>query len=173
MLLATGGIPIVPDLPGLDRETVTTAERVLREGAPANVRRVVVAGGGLVGCETAEYLAQQGRKVTLIEMLPEIAQDMEPISRTHLLNRLKELNVQIQTTTTLVGMTESGVAVRNESDEDVIAADLLVMALGLHAKNDDISQMVAGIPHLWIGDCRNPGKIVDAVREGYLAGKAI
>ena len=173
MLLATGGIPIVPDLPGLDRETVTTAERVLREGAPANVRRVVVAGGGLVGCETAEYLAQQGREVTLIEMLPEIAQDMEPISRTHLLNRLKELNVQIQTTTTLVGMTESGVAVRNESDEDVIAADLLVMALGLHAKNDDISRMVAGIPHLWIGDCRNPGKIVDAVREGYLAGKAI
>ena len=173
VIAAVGGTPIVPHIPGIDRAEVTLAADVLRGVVQLRGERVVVAGGGLVGCETAEYLAEQGNKVQLIEMLPDIAQDMEPISRGHLVSELARLGVEIHTRTALAAVKPGKIVVKTaDGNDDEIPVDRLVLALGLRP-NRELAPLLAGMPVIWIGDCCHPGKIVDAVRSGYIAAREV
>jgi 2-enoate reductase len=96
VLLATGSEPILPDIPGLDGPNVHLAERVLRGQADVG-KNVVVIGGGLVGLETADYLREQGKAVTIIDKLPQIASDprVEAIFKRYLLGRLTSTSEQV------------------------------------------------------------------------------
>ena len=94
LIVAVGSSPIVPTLPGMDSGNVVWASDA--HGGKATIGDdVIVAGAGMVGCETALDLAQQGKTVTLIDMLPfdRIALDVHPISRTALLEMLRSLRV--------------------------------------------------------------------------------
>lgn len=173
VIVATGGKPFLPRIPGITGEKVTLAEAVLRGELTPKDERIVVAGGGLVGCETAEYLAGLGNRVTVIEMLPEVAIDMEPISREHLLRELERLGVEIRIKTTLTAVTQRGIRVKNENgQEEEIPADRLVIALGVRP-NRELAESLPKVPTRWVGDCVSPGKIVDAVRAGYIAGREV
>lgn len=70
VFVATGSNSIKPDVPGIERSNVVTAMDLLLGREKAGDSAVVI-GGGLIGCETALWLAKQGRKVTIVEMLPE------------------------------------------------------------------------------------------------------
>ena len=74
VLVATGAKPLVPPIPGVEREEVVTAWDVL--GGREVGRRVLVVGGGLTGLETAEFLAEQGKEVVVVEMLKRVGADM-------------------------------------------------------------------------------------------------
>ena len=173
VIVATGGKPILPRIPGITDENVTLAAAVLSGELSPQDERIVVAGGGLVGCETAEYLASLGNRVTVIEMLPDVAMDMEPISREHLLRELERLGVVIRIETTLTAVVQRGIQVKNEKgQEEEILADRLVIALGVR-QDSELAEVLPEVPTHWVGDCASPGKIVDAVRAGYLVGKGI
>jgi len=173
VIVATGGKPILPRIPGITDEKVTLAAAVLSGELSPQDERIVVAGGGLVGCETAEYLASLGNRVTVIEMLPDVAMDMEPISREHLLRELERLGVVIRIETTLTAVVQRGIQVKNEKgQEEEILADRLVIALGVR-QDSELAEVLPEVPTHWVGDCASPGKIVDAVRAGYLVGKGI
>ena len=73
IIVATGSEPLIPDIPGIQDKRVVTARDVLADKVKITNKKVVVAGGGMVGAETAEFLAEQGNKVTIIEMLPKMA----------------------------------------------------------------------------------------------------
>ena len=75
VILATGGISIVPTITGVNRGNVVQAWDVLRGKKIGN--RVVVIGGGMVGCDTADFLAKKGKTVTVVTRFPIVAQDME------------------------------------------------------------------------------------------------
>jgi 2,4-dienoyl-CoA reductase-like NADH-dependent reductase (Old Yellow Enzyme family) len=108
VILATGARPIIPDVPGINLPNVVLAEDVLRGRADTGMN-VLVAGGGMIGAETASYLCVQCKeKVTIVEMLPDIANDMEGGIRDDLKDVLNKYFVKILTKTKLAGVTEQG-----------------------------------------------------------------
>ena len=80
VIVATGAIPLIPNLPGIHGNNVATALDVLA-GRKQTGQTVVIVGGGSTGCETAEFLAQKGKQVTILEMLPRIGADYGPMNR--------------------------------------------------------------------------------------------
>jgi pyruvate/2-oxoglutarate dehydrogenase complex dihydrolipoamide dehydrogenase (E3) component len=84
VVVATGVEPFIPDIPGIKRRKVVLAFDVL-SGRRDTGKRVAVIGGELVGCETAEYLAEKGKKVTVLRRGKEMAVDVGPSQRGPLL----------------------------------------------------------------------------------------
>ena len=96
IIVATGALPLFPEIPGLERERLFTPGEALEGDRPMG-EKIIVIGGGMVGCEVAEYLAGKGKQVTIIEKLSEVASGMEGHTRRLLLERLKSLSVQMIT----------------------------------------------------------------------------
>ncbi len=170
VVLATGSLPIVPPIPGLDDPL--TAEDVL-SGRRQPGQRVLVLGGGLVGIEMAELLAGRGRQVVVVEMLSDIARGMEAVTRKMTLRRLQGLPITIHTSTRLTRMGEEGAFVVKEgADEEtsIGAFDSVLVAVG-HRSYDPLSHALraAGLPVTVIGDAARPGQILDATRAGRSA----
>jgi pyruvate/2-oxoglutarate dehydrogenase complex dihydrolipoamide dehydrogenase (E3) component len=85
-IIATGSKPFIPSIPGIEKSFVVLAEDVLRRKVQVG-KKVVVAGGGEVGVETADFIKENhyAESVTIIEMLPILASDMPTMPRTYLL----------------------------------------------------------------------------------------
>lgn len=96
LVLATGSRPFIPDIPGCNNPNVITSRRVL-SGQKVDSNNVVVIGGGLIGCETADFLAVQGKKVTVSfpEANPMTLEVVDWSIKNVLLRRLKDNNVSI------------------------------------------------------------------------------
>ena len=108
VILATGATPVIPQVPGIQNDNVVLAEDVLL-GRSDTGMNVLVAGGGMVGSETAAYLGMQCKsKVTVIEMRDEIALDMEAGIRDDLKDCLNRCYVDVLTKTSLAGVTAEG-----------------------------------------------------------------
>ena len=117
VILATGAVPYIPNIPGLDDSRVRTANQVLIEGLP-ETGKVVIVGGGLVGCETALHLSSQGNKVIVLEALDDVAQDMNAISRITLLEELEKAGVELSTDSNFrqLNRTNTAAAVREKKN---------------------------------------------------------
>jgi 2,4-dienoyl-CoA reductase-like NADH-dependent reductase (Old Yellow Enzyme family)/NADPH-dependent 2,4-dienoyl-CoA reductase/sulfur reductase-like enzyme len=173
LIVAVGSSPIVPTLPGMDSGKVVWASDA-RGGKATIGDDVIVAGAGMVGCEAALDLAQQGKTVTLIDLLPfeRIALDVNPISRTALLEMLRSLRVCIEPQTTLEAVTASGVTVsRGDGSRAEIACDSVVLALGVTPRLESVRlfEHLAEDVHI-IGDCRRAGgNLRTAITDGFNA----
>ncbi|MFC1982646.1 FAD-dependent oxidoreductase, partial [Chloroflexota bacterium] len=129
VIVATGARPIVPSLPGIEKENVVTAWQVLKgEATPEG--KVVILGGGEVGAETAEHLAKKGNQVTIVEMLDKVASDMDELSCHLLLFSLEDLGVKILTKATAREITDLGVVTDYRGKKQLIEAATVVLALG-------------------------------------------
>ena len=164
VIVATGSAPLLPDIPGTERDNVATAQDVL-SGAQVGAT-VVVIGGGLVGCETADYLAQQGKDVTIVEMLRHTARDISPGARYFLRRRLRERNVKILTSTPVKAITDVGVVVSSDGEERTLEpVDTVVLATGARSVND-LEAVKELVPEVYvIGDASSPGKMLQAVQQ--------
>jgi len=170
IVLATGAENLIPDIPGIKGENVVSAIDVLKGGVPVS-NDIVVIGGGLIGAETAEYLADQGKNITVVEMLKSVATDIGPSSRWGFLSRLKR-KVNILTLTTVSEVKEGTVVVCDkDGNQREISADLVVLAAGLRSRRDLTGFLEqSGIEYYIIGSCREPGQIVDAVADAFEIG---
>jgi len=170
VIVATGALPSLPDIPGIDGRNVVTAWDVLvgREVG----ENVVVVGGGMVGCETAEYLILQGKKVSIVEILSEIASDVERMTtRIVLLERFSGYNLNIMTDSKAEAIDEEGLVVINLGEKRLVAADNVILAMG-SIPNDTLARKLRNsIARLYTtGDCAKPGRIVDAINQAsYIA----
>jgi len=167
VVIATGSTPIIPAIPGL--ENPLTAEEVLT-GTSETGQRVLILGGGLVGIELAEELAGDGRDVVVVELLEDVARDMEAITRKMTLKRLQSLPVEIHTQTRLLRFEEGKALARNEttSEERSLGLfDSVLVAVG-HQSNDPLSFALreAGLDVEVVGDALEPGQIWDATQGG-------
>ena len=177
VIMATGSAPIRPTLPGAQLAHVVTARDVLLGYAPL-VESVLVVGGGLVGCETAEFLAEKGRKVELIEMLDDIATEVEPKTRVLLLKRLDTLGVKVTTGCRLKSIQSDKAMVELQGQEFMMPADSIVLAVGSKANDEMTAEIQKGNWETYIiGDSHTPGNIKEAVHQGfrviYEIGRAI
>jgi NADPH-dependent 2,4-dienoyl-CoA reductase/sulfur reductase-like enzyme len=170
VIMASGSKHIIPPIPGVDGENVVTAIDVLKGSVPVK-DKVVVIGGGLIGVETAEYLADRGKKVTVVEMLHSIAQDVGPSNRWGLLSRIRN-KMTVMTDTVVAGVTEKSVLVRNKNGEQAgIDAESVVIAVGLRQeKGLEEAVKASGREYIAIGSCCEPGQIFEAMEDGFSAG---
>ena len=172
VIVATGSAPLLPDIPGTERDNVVTAQDVL-SGAQVGAT-VVVIGGGLVGCETADYLAQQGKDVTIVEMLRHTARDISPAARYFLRRRLRERNVKMLTSTPVKAITDVGVVVSSDGEERTLEpVDTVVLATGARSVND-LEAVKELVPEVYvIGDAASPGKMLQAVQQAAEVARSL
>lgn len=170
VIIATGSEALVPPIPGLDSLPWVTGRELLSSGSIPG-RRIAVIGGGLVGCETAEYLAEQGCAVTIVEMLPELAKDADMRTRKCLLERLHECAITIHSSSKVVRVepdrlilsTDAG---NNQSLEDIDALVLCTGSRSTSALGHEL--MDSGMTNVWVvGDAFRPGRICDAVTDAF------
>ncbi len=169
IIIATGAEPLFP-FTYIDGMTFSY-DSVLQGEVQLEGKNLVVAGAGLVGCETANFLADKN-KVTVVEMLSTIASGMETITRDYLLNELKQKDVKILTRTKVVDIEVGKVIVENteSGEQDEIICDAIVIAIG---GKSYVPFEFDEIHHSLIGDAKSVGKIIDAIKEGYEVAKTI
>ena len=174
LVVATGGRPFIPKTPGVEQKNVVTAADVLT-GKVSVGQKVLVAGGGLVGCETALFLDALGKNVTIVEMLPELAADLIMVPREALNRQLSETHVTSLTSATVVEFTGDGVIVdRNGRRENLGGMDTVVLAIGTVSVNELASEVKDRVPEIHvIGDAERPLKAMDAIAAGARVGRQI
>lgn len=166
VILATGAMPLIPDISGVDKKIVSTAWDVLA-GKVETGDKVIVVGGGQVGLETAEYLAETGKKVSVVEPSSEAGFDVEPLTKMLLLERLAKYNVNVLTNTNVARIADNGIVVADGRERKTIEAESVVLALGKtpDKKLEELKKQGAEVYS--IGDCVAPRKALHAIHEGY------
>ncbi|MHC1578696.1 MAG: oxidoreductase [Dehalococcoidia bacterium] len=174
VVMATGSMPAMPDIPGIDKSDVVTAQDVLSGKVQAG-QNVVIIGGGMVGCETGHYLAEQGKTVTIIEILKRMASDMFPMTRRRLMDGLRSKKVTLLSSATCEEIKGGTVyATTADGKKETLPADTIIIAVGYTA-NDSLYKALEGkVPEIYcIGNSAQPRRILDATSEGYRVGLAL
>jgi 2,4-dienoyl-CoA reductase (NADPH2) len=163
-IIAVGASPIIPKIPGV--ENAVTAFDVL-SGKVRVGKKVVVIGGGGVGCDTAAHLADRC-KVTLVEMLPKVGQDIGISTRWTVLLYLNQKGVEILTETKAVEIKRNAVVVESPKGVREIECDTAILAVGTRPNDGLYDQLNGKVPELYkIGDCVKPRKAIDATHEAF------
>jgi 2,4-dienoyl-CoA reductase (NADPH2) len=163
VVVATGSTPIIPNIPGVERDNVVTALQVLAEEVDIG-QKVVIIGGGEVGCETALFLAQEGtldvetalflmrtralepqsalsltrkgKDVTIIEASDRIGRDIGRTVRWVMRQRLQDYGVKVITAAKVEEITDNGVDIAKDEMRQIIEADTIVIAVGFRPSNE-------------------------------------
>lgn len=169
IIVATGAHQSLPPIKGADLDKVVLAEDVLN-GEELVGESVAIIGGGLVGSETAKYLSEKGKKVTIIEMADAIGNGVGPTFAGHLFEYLAKRNVQQITSAKVVEIKEDKVILEDRE----IPADHVLIAAGYTPNNQFLDELKAKYNNVQtIGDVNQPRRIIDATAEGFLVGATI
>ncbi|MCX5995591.1 MAG: FAD-dependent oxidoreductase [Chloroflexi bacterium] len=188
VILAAGVKPLIPspeDIPELDTlKNVVTAEDVLAGKAKVG-DKVFIIGGDLVGCETAEFLADQGKQVTIARRSQFMANKMNPDMRMLLVERLRNKGVRMLTGVQYQQAMDGGVRVHLRGGITSMAeiaadglksipADTIVLAAG-STPNNELKEAIekTGVKVKCVGDCVEPRTMLEAIKEGWLAASEI
>ena len=175
VIIATGVKRSVPRILGIELGNIAHAEDVLAGKSRIVGRKVVVIGGGVVGCETAEFLATKRKLVTIVEMLDILANGMEAVHKNYLLRRLYKLGVTILNNAKAESVTEKGLIISGgKDDKKIIAADNIVIATSPYPNQRLYKDLRKTINKIYlIGDCAEPRSIKESIEEGYRVGSEI
>ncbi len=174
VIVASGSHPIVPDIPGVDRPNVITAISAHQPGVTFG-DRVVIVGGNLVGCETALFIREMGKDVTVVEMTGTLHADANFAVGPSLDEHFEHDNIRAITGARCTGITDDGVRVAHgDGRTEVIPADTVILAVGMRANSDVFEAMYDCAPEVIpVGDCIKPGTIRQASRTGYFTARDI
>jgi 2,4-dienoyl-CoA reductase (NADPH2) len=194
LVIATGGKHTIPKIPGIDRRDVLTS-RVLHQRLKGFLRffsprvlrwltnfwmplgkTVIIMGGNIQGCQTAEFLVKRGRKVTIVDTAEEIGEGLlEAFVRPHLLDWLDEKGVAMLPGVKYGEITDKGLTVTiKKGEKQTIKADTIITALPLLPNTELLKELDGIAPEVYaIGDCKEPHVIVDAIADGSRIARAI
>ncbi|MBB6632142.1 FAD-dependent oxidoreductase [Clostridium algidicarnis] len=170
VFVATGASPIVPRLPGIDKSEVCTVIDVLEGKIDIKGKNVIVVGSGMTGLETAELLAVQGNKVTVVEMQNKIGPDAYLPNLIDVTTRLKKHNVEMIPSMKLVEIKENEVSLQNTKDNTISNrdADVVVLSLGSVSNNSMINELEKIVPIVRVlGDAEKPGRVAEAMHTAF------
>ena len=197
LVVATGARPAEIDVPGVNQPHVVNAWDVLIGKIPDIGKNVVIVGGSSTGCETAYLIAREGipnpevisfllfhsaeeicrfrelltcsgRRITVIDMLERLANNMGPGSRWPLMKNLRLLGVELRSKTKLVEITGDAVIVETAVGRESIPADTVILAVGARPIDDLAREVKASsIEVITIGDAKEPRRISEAIGEGF------
>lgn len=202
VIMATGAIPLTPPIPGVKGDKVVQAWDVLSGVAPVG-KKVVIIGGGAVGCETALYLGQKGtidpetfhflavnraenweklmfmatrgtRDITVVEMKKNLGADIGMSTRWTILQDMNRYGIKSATGATVLSINEQGVIIKRGDQEELLTADTVVLAAGSRPDSELCEQIKEKVKEVYlIGDAVIPRKALDAIHQGYLAGEML
>ena len=175
IILATGSVPVFPPIPGLKENAKVTFAKDILDGKVKPGSKCVIIGGGQVGAETAHFLSQMLKNVTVVEMRDTIASDAPIAIQWHLTKALKNRDVTLLTGSSVVRIEEDAVVVKDANGvESAIPADTIVIAAGYRAANPLETTLVAeNFKVQVVGDAKQARNVLAATKEGYLAGKSV
>lgn len=176
IILATGSTPLILPIPGLSDCGYVTAQDML-DGKAQMGKNVLVVGGGMVGCEAAEYLAERGHQVAVIEMKDVIAADVTPENRRYMFENFEENHVLLRPGAKVTQFYTDGVdyALADGSTGSLRGYDNIVLAMGSRSNTalKDTAEKVAG-QVLVIGEAaKAPGNAVLATGDALEAALKI
>lgn len=176
IVFATGAKPFIPNLGVIEKVNLFSFSEALMD--PSKIGgKVIVLGGKMVGCETAEFFAHMGRSITIIEMMSDLALDVNPLVRRFLLDRLERLRILTVLNTEITEIHENYVVGVTKGERRIFQGDSFILAMGLESDRSLIESWKERPPRsskvYEIGDCVKPRRIVDAIHEGFSVGLEI
>lgn len=173
MILATGAKARALNIPGLENSFTVTAWEVL-SGEKDPKGPCLILGAGLVGCETADYLSEQGRDVIIVEVLPETATGVDADTKTYFSLRFQKKGVKVHTGTELRRVERKTAILEKNKEEMRIPVETVVFAVGAEPNEGLYAELMSsGLSKVRVGDCVQPRSILEAVQEGFQAGRGI
>ena len=193
VVLAMGGTPAYPKVPGIDRRNVIksadlygTLRFYLRVFGPKRLRsltriwmpvgrNVVIIGGAIQGCQLGEYLTKRGRKVTIVDTGKEMGEGLAPERKTRLFYWFRKKGVELLPEVKLVEITDKGLVITTKEGElRTLYADNIIPSMPLTPNNELAGRLKGKVREVYsIGDCEEPGIIPDAVAAGWEVGNKI
>jgi NADPH-dependent 2,4-dienoyl-CoA reductase/sulfur reductase-like enzyme len=175
IIVAIGAKTFNPPIKGIDTDKVINVMEAHLYPEKIKGEKIVVAGGGASGCDCALELAMEGKEVSIVEMMDELASNMLLDNRNPLMFRLEDYKVDQLTGYKITEITKDGVkAINKANNEKFIPADTVITAFGMKA-NDELAQEIAFKYPITtiIGDCDKVAQVAEAVRGGFFAGWSI
>ncbi|MCF0120283.1 MAG: FAD-dependent oxidoreductase, partial [Oscillospiraceae bacterium] len=168
IIAALGARPVVPTfLKGYDLPNVVGAEEVYYDTSKAG-KNVVILGGGLVGAELAIHLSELGRKVTIIEMMPELNNGGNILHGVALGIKLRDNGIDVNLSTKALEITEKGVIAENADGQKLYEGDTVIYAIGQRPLRAEADALRFCAPEFYqIGDCLTPKNITEATKSAY------
>ena len=171
VILATGGLPNMPRIPGFASEKVVNARDVLLGNVQVE-GRIIVAGGGEVGIETAMYLADEERgEITVVEMLHRMAEQTDGTRYVGMRRFLEDHKVVLTNDAKVIEATETELVIDHNGTEERLPYDNIVVSMGYHPNNALVSQLESlGDRLVVVGDALKARNAMEAASEGFEAG---
>ena len=169
VVVATGSLTLLPDIDGASLPHVAMARDVITNRKVVG-QKVVVVGGGRVGCETAQLLASWGKEVTLVRMTGQgrLAGDMGIVTRRQFLARLRQSPVAIEAHSAVERITREGVIIKKDGQSIMVEANSVVLSPAPSPDTELAEQLEGVVPELHIiGDSVSPRGFADAIHEGF------
>ncbi len=170
LIVALGAVPIILDVPGIEKPNVVLAGDV-DMGRAKTGNTVIIVGAGLTGCETALELALQGKKVKIIDMIPEmeIAQDAQAMNRLTLLDLLQHHGVEFMNEVKLEEVKDDSITVIDKDWNRIeIPADTVVLASGFKSLYEEAKAFLGLASEVYlIGDCVSPRNLKAAIHDAF------
>ena len=173
LIAAVGAEPIIPKIPGVNGKNVVVTASMYDEATIG--KKVVVIGGGLVGCEEGLHLAHAGRDVTILEMLEKAAPEAPYLHWLAVMKEIEKIGVRLQTRHKVTRVTEEGVYAMDESGKEMLyEADTVLLAVGLKSRTAVVESLRNAVPDFMvIGDCQKPATAMEAIHMGYFSAMNI
>jgi 2,4-dienoyl-CoA reductase (NADPH2) len=175
LVIATGGLPNAPSIPGAELPHVVQAWDVLAGRVRAGAL-VVVVGGGAAGVETALFLAEQdaARRIVLVEQARELGQNIGRSTRWTMLADLERRGVAGRTGARVLGIGPASVRIDVDGGAEELPAQTVVLAVGTRPLDElRLVTTARGIPFHVVGDAAGVGTAFDAIHQGFIAGASI
>lgn len=174
VVVANGSKPLVPKIKGIESRKTLIFRDVL-SGKSDTGKKVIVIGGGFIGCEVADYLAEKGKDVTIIEILPQIASELFFVVVNVISQVLRDRNVRVFTGVKEEEITGKGLDIVDKDGKRIsLEADDIVIAAGSVADKSLYESLKGKVPELYeVGDCAKARRIQEAVFEGATVGCTI
>lgn len=171
IILATGSVPVMPkSIPGIDHEKTLSGTDACLNQKPVG-QKVVVVGGGLVGCEIAFGYAQEGKEVTIVEALDDIlmVNDVPAMNRAMLVDAFEYYKTRVLTGTRLKEINDEGAVVtKADGSEEVIPCDNVVMSIGYRPLPSMAAELAGcGAEIYEIGDGNRVGNVLTCMQDAY------
>ena len=173
LIIAAGAQLVIPTIPGIASDKVVSVAQA--EANPdALGERVVILGGGLVGCETGIHLGMKGKQVTIVEMRDTLAAD---VNMFHGMALGQELNKYVTAVTGGTGraVTDEGLIYTDrEGQEHLLPADAVLCAVGMRARTGVMEELWNVVDEQYvIGDCVKPAQVTQAISDAYYLAKSL
>lgn len=169
LIIATGSVPTHPPIPGIEH-AIQSLEVYRGNALPG--KRILMLGGGLIGAEQGLHLAKTGHEVTVVEMLPRVANEAYGMYREALGREMEKAGMVLYENTKCLEVGPNWLRVAlPDGSEAKLEGDTVLYALGLKSVPcEDLKKAAGDIPVAVIGDAVAPGKVDQATRGGYMAG---